>query len=73
MNVLKISLVTFLMSFSFSAIYDVGETVSESHQNISFDVCYGDYAENALKLADFNGALNGGDYQVMFINTAASW
>jgi len=73
MNVLKISLVTFLMSFSFSAIYDVGETVSESHQNIPFDVCYGDYSENALKLADFNGALNGGDYQVMFINTAASW
>jgi hypothetical protein len=73
MNVLKTSLVTFLMSFSFTAIYDVGETVSESHQNISFDVCYGDYPENALKLADFNGALNGGDYQVMFINTAASW
>ena len=73
MNVLKISLFTFLISFSFAAIYDVGETVSESHQNISFDVCYGDYAENTLKLADFNGALNGGDYQVMFINTAASW
>jgi hypothetical protein len=73
MNVLKNSLAVFLMSFSFSAIYDVGETVSESHQNISFDVCYGDYFDDVLKLADFNGALNGGDYQVLYINCAASW
>ena len=73
MNVLKNSLAVFLMSLSFSAIYDVGETVSESHQNISFDVCYGDYSDDVLKLADFNGALNGGDYQVLYINCAASW
>ena len=73
MNILRISFLAILMSFSLAAIYDVGETVSESHQNISFDVCYGDYPENTLKLADFNGDLNGGDYQVMFINTAASW
>jgi|TARA_B100000579_G_C22595653_1_gene740214 hypothetical protein len=73
MNIFKNSLIIILLSFSFSAIYDVGETVSQSHQNIAFDVCYGDYESNALKLADFNGALNGGDYQVIFINTAASW
>ena len=28
---------------------------------------------NTLGPTDFNGALNGGDYQVLFINTAASW
>ena len=73
MKIFKISILGLIFSFSFSAIYDVGETVSESHQNIAFDVCYGDYESNQLRLADFNGDLNGGDYQVLFINTAASW
>tara|TARA_Y100001970_G_C13614860_1_gene546636 strand:+ start:235 stop:456 length:222 start_codon:yes stop_codon:yes gene_type:complete len=73
MNLLKNSVFVLFLSFSLAAIYDVGETVSESHQNIAFDVCYGDYSSNDLRLADFNGALNGGDYQVLFINTAASW
>tara|TARA_Y100001970_G_C13525498_1_gene505065 strand:+ start:289 stop:510 length:222 start_codon:yes stop_codon:yes gene_type:complete len=73
MNIFKNSLIIILLNFCFAAIYDVGETVSQSHQNIGFDVCYGDYESNTLKLADFNGALNGGDYQVLFINTAASW
>ena len=73
MRKLRTIFLTILLAFSFGAVYDVGETVSESHQNIAFDVCYGDYDSNDLRLADFNGALNGGDYQVLFINTAASW
>ena len=63
----------FITTFSFSAVYNVGETVSVSHQNINFPVCYGDYPSNNLKLADFNGDLNGGDYKVIMIDMSASW
>ncbi len=63
----------FTFSISLAAVYDVGETVSENHQNMSFPVCYGEYDGDALKLADFNGDLNGGDYNILFINCAASW
>ena len=51
----------------------MGETVSDSHQNLGFDICFGDYPSDQFRLADLNGDLNGGDYQVMFINMAASW
>ena len=64
---------TSMISTNMPSVYNVGETVSESHQNMTFDVCYGEYPNDELKLADFNGELNGGDYQVLFINMAASW
>lgn len=73
MKFIKTILITLMFTFSFSAIYDVGETVSDSHQNLGFDICFGDYPSDQFRLADLNGDLNGGDYQVMFINMAASW
>ena len=50
--------------------------MSNSHQNISHSVCYGetDYGStNALRFADYNGDLNGGDYHVIFVDMSASW
>ena len=41
-----------------------------------FDVCYGSGEYNtgdSWKLADFNGALNGGDYHIIFIDMSATW
>ena len=73
MKIFNIILISAMLGLVSAAIYDVGETVSVSHQNISFPVCYGDYPNDELKLADLNGDLNGGDYQVIFINCAASW
>ena len=71
-NVIKLILSTCLISFGFS-VYNVGQTVSSSDQNIDFNVCYGDYGSSTLSLADFNGALNGGSYKVIHIDIAASW
>ena len=71
-NIIKLILSTCLMSFGFS-VYNVGQTVSSSDQNIDFNVCYGDYESSTLSLADFNGALNGGSYKVIHIDMAASW
>ena len=47
--------------------YDVGDTVSLMDQQTPFEVCYGDYGQDSLKLEDFNGSLNGGYYTITFI------
>ena len=63
------------ISFVFSSIYDVGDFISDTHQNITKSTCYAgnDYEVNDdWKLADWNGATNGGHYTVIFIDMAAT-
>ena len=51
-------------------------TMTNSHQNQSHSVCYGETDEgdsNYLSFRDYNGATNGGDYHVIFLDMAASW
>ena len=71
-------IITFSMFFSlsFASVYDVGDYVSESHQNITQSTCYAgnDYEVNdTWKLADWNGATNGGHHTVIFIEMSATW
>ncbi|NOZ08304.1 MAG: hypothetical protein GXO91_05450 [FCB group bacterium] len=65
-------LIPFLF-FALSQTYNAGDIISDNHQNQVFDTCYGDYPGGQLTLADFNGAVNGGDYYILFIDMAASW
>jgi len=64
------------IAVSFASVYDVGDIVSESHQNITKSTCYAgneyDVGED-WKLADWNGASNGGHYTVIFIEMSATW
>lgn len=56
--------------------YCAGEQISMTHQNQSHEVCAGfeDYEiGDTFKLSDYNGALNGGNYQIIFIDMSASW
>ena len=56
--------------------YQEGEFVSEDDQNITMTTCYAgnDYGvDDIWKLSDWNGALNGGHYNVVYIEMAASW
>ena len=65
-----------MISFSFPAYYSPGMTMTNSHQNQSHSVCYGetDYGTpSSLRFADYNGDLNGGDYHIIFIDMSASW
>jgi len=58
------------------SVYDVGDIVSEQHQNIEKSTCYegNDYDVNDIwSLADWNGATNGGHYNVIFIEMSATW
>ena len=60
----------------FSSVYNVGDIVSNSDQNITLETCYaGNNYSNGdnWKLADWNGATNGGHYNVIFIDMSASW
>ncbi len=59
--------------FSFAQVYDIGETMSESHQNTSFDVCYGDFGSDTFHFADLNGDVNGGHYYITFVDISATW
>ena len=65
------------MCFSFSfALYNVGQTVSISDQNVVLDVCdqTSEYSVgDEIRLADWNGDLNGGEYYVIWLDLSASW
>ena len=64
------------MQLSLASVYDAGDIVSNSDQNIIKPTCYpgNGYAEgDNWKLADWNGATNGGHYNVIFIEMTATW
>ena len=72
---MKKIIIIILFSFSF-AVYNVGQTVSQSDQNVSKSTCYAgnEYEVNDnWKLADWNGDVNGGTYNVMFLEMSATW
>ena len=64
------------IGLAFASVYDVDDYISDTHQNITKSTCYAgnDYEVNEdWKLADWNGATNGGHYTVIFIDMAATW
>ena len=61
---------------AFASVYDEGEFISTTHQNITKSTCYAgnDYdVSDSWKLTDWNGATNGGHYTVIFIEMSATW
>ena len=79
MNYVKSCLIITMLlgvQIGYSQNYDVGDEISATDQNIVMPTCYaGNLYEVAddWKLADWNGATNGGDYNVIFIAMHASW
>ena len=71
----NINTLLLLLSFVF-ANYDVGEFISETDQNLTKSTCYagnGYETDDNWKLADWNGNINGGHYNVIFIEMSATW
>ena len=75
-------MIKYIIAFSlacgltFASVYNVGDYISDTHQNITKSTCYAgnDYEVNDdWKLADWNGETNGGHYTVIFIDMAATW
>ena len=64
------------ISSLFAGLYDVGEYISEDHQNIYMETCYagnGYEVGDNWKLSDWNGDSNGGQYNVIVMILSASW
>jgi hypothetical protein len=69
-------IISILLNFSFSAYYSPGMTMINSHQNQSHSICYGESDEgnpSSVRFGDYNGATNGGNYHVIFLDMAATW
>tara|TARA_B100000609_G_scaffold173342_1_gene149443 strand:- start:6097 stop:6330 length:234 start_codon:yes stop_codon:yes gene_type:complete len=67
-----------LVSIIYCQVYDVGDRITDNHQSIEFNICYGashhGYSDESLfSLSDLNGNLNGGSYKVLMFDIAASW
>ena len=66
----------FLFSGLIAQTYCAGDQVSLEHQNEEHLVGagYDGYQSGDIfKLADYNGALNGGSYKIIFIDMSNSW
>ena len=76
MNYVKICLIITMLSGLSMASYQEGQTVNFADQNIAKQTCYAgnEYdVPDDWKLADWNGAINGGNYNVIFIEMHATW
>ena len=66
-NIRKLLVCWFLIvGIALSQVYDVGDTISEEHQNIVFEQCYGIDEDGEIRLADYQG-------KVLWIEMSASW
>ena len=68
-------LIIILFAVSFSS-YNVGEGISISDQELSKSTCWagnGYDVNDEWKIADWNGDLNGGSYNVIFLEMSATW
>jgi hypothetical protein len=68
--------ITVMCSLSFASVYDVGDIISDTHQNTTKSTCYagnGYESGDSWKLADWNGVTNGGHHTVIFIEMSATW
>ena len=65
----------YLILFSFSFSYNVGDYISIGHQNQEFDLCYSipGTMDNVITLGDYNGNTNGGQYNILVIDMSATW
>jgi len=69
----KLIIVVILFNSFLFSYYQVGNTVSLEDQSYPLSVCYGDYSNDTLRLADFNPELTGLADKVIFFRITASW
>ena len=77
---MKKYIISLFLSVSFVfCVYNVGQTVSVSDQQLTREVCHESQFSNeyqvgdSFSLYDLNGEYNGGEYHVMFFDMSATW
>ena len=71
----KVLIQILLISYLFP-VYNIGDIISSSDQNVVLNVCDQTSEYNVgdeVKLSDWNGATNGGEYHVIWLELSASW
>tara|TARA_B100001250_G_C19239771_1_gene545981 strand:- start:330 stop:545 length:216 start_codon:yes stop_codon:yes gene_type:complete len=71
-----LKVVLFILFSSFSFAYEVGEIISVNHQGLTKSTCFpgnGYNVNDPWKLSDWNGDLNGGNYNVILLEMSATW
>ena len=70
----KFSLVIIISLSSLFSGYDIGDQLSEDHQNMEFGFCYPEMqVGNSFSFAQHSGDLNGGNYKILMLEVSASW
>ena len=67
-----------IILLSFALSYEVGDQISISDQQLTKEVCYaplgsGMTTGDDFNLYNYNGAYNGGEYHVIFMDLSATW
>ncbi len=77
---MKKYIISLFLSVNFVfCVYNIGQTVSVSDQQLSREVCHESQFSNeyqigdSFSLYDLNGEYNGGEYHVMFFDLSATW
>jgi hypothetical protein len=77
---MKKNIISLIISINFVfCVYNVGQTVSVSDQQLTRNVCnasdFSDEYEvgDSFSLYDLNGDYNGGEYHVFFFDMSATW
>ena len=70
-------ILSIIISISTLMAYDIGDTISEGHQNTAFEICYASEldpnGDGLFQFSEYNGDLNGGNYYVIFLEMMATW
>ena len=53
--------------------YAIGDTISVSDQEIPYEICYGEYANDTYKVGDANYLINGGSKKITIMKLSAAW
>ena len=74
---MKSKILLLLLNLTLSYSYEIGETITMSHQNMEFDICYSPELDpnndGIFNFSEYNGDVNGGNYYVIFLEMSASW
>ena len=59
-------IIMFMVSMNFASYYEIGDTISMEHQDVPFEVHYGEYPSDTLRLSDQQG-------KIIIFGLSASW
>ena len=69
---MKNLVIIIIFSLSF-AYYVIGDTISIVDQQVSHEICYGEYENDVYMIGDANFLLNGGLKQITIMKLSAAW